>query len=479
MTKKGMCLLYAALAAMLLTGCGGEHRTQTAGDKTAVSGPAVSGQVVDFAEAKEHPYCTDTNLYVDVAYDADNTSGYRLIQRRLDATHEKEIELDGFFELIRLTGGYLYYETAYDPKDSDEIEKCGICRVPVEKDDDGWDVIRSDKVEKLVSLKEPVEVYSPDSRYIYYEVEDNNGQLTRYDLDSGEKVSMSRIPGSDDGGTMVLSGHLQIFVLTWDGLFMPDGEGTRWSRISDSRDIFWNLVDWDENAFFYVAGHNNPGKKIKESEAVRKIDLAGGKEREFIKKERLGQEAIKVLGVSEDQLDGCWITDLFCEGNRLYIQMQLNWSKNNDYCIDHFIFSQGMDETEIRYERELTECMQNHGVFNEEGKKVGGLEQSLVWNDANCYEMVNGKAFLCLYNYVEDKGHVGYYDLETGVFSWMTKKDAVYYEPCYDYCKHFYSDSVSEYLEAEETFAGFSGIGYLPGDKEDFDDDEYVQKKMY
>lgn len=462
----------------ILSGCGGEHGTAGHGNTESISGTAVnvSGQAVDTAEAKEHQYCTDTNLYMDEAFDADNSQGYWLIQTRLDGTHKKNLKLEGFSNLIRVTGGYLYYVTTDDTEKGDDVETSGICRVPVEKDDDGWDVVRSDKVEELVTSEGRLEVYSPDSHYIYYMADIGNERLTRYDLESGETVLMDQYPGYPDAAeAIVLSGRSQIFVLTYGGLFLPDDDGTGWIQVSDSEDIFWNLVDWEENAFFYVAGHNNPGKKIKKSEAVWKIDLASGEEKEFIKREELGREAVKALDISQEQLDGCWITKLFCEGDRLFVQMQLNIVMKNDYCIDYYIFSQGIEETELRYERELTECMQNHGVFNEEGK-FRGLDQSVVWNDAQCYAIVNGKAFLCLYDYTEYEEHVGYYDLATGAFSWLSEKNAVYYEPLYDGQIVFWTDYTERYLEAAKVF---TGIGWLPGDEEDYDDDEYVQKKMY
>ena len=434
-------VMAATLAVGALSGCGGEYETAFHGGAASVSGTAVnvteqavSGQALNSQkEETPHRYCTDTNLYCDYV-DC-------IVQTRLDGTKAKEIKLKNFAELLCIREGYLYYVTEIDGQDTAELESYEVCRVPVEKDADGWDVIETEREEKVISAEDEKidDVLGMNSQCIFYSVDDevtDYSILIRYDIQSQKKVRLDVI-SVDKGARGYIVTDSYLLACTYGGFFMMGMEGTEWTKVSDSdAPCVCETEAWDEKAFFYTTP--NDGDYRQQSTAVRKCDLTELSDRVFISEKDLKEKVMEAEGVNEDEVDVCNVSELFIEENRLYIQIQLNWRREGTYHMGYLMLSQGEEETELRYEKELTECMKTYGATRKgqwgynttAGNKIKRIvwEDDVLINDNCCLGIVNGKAFLWFHNAKKKYGCVGCFELATASFRWLTESDTEYYE---------------------------------------------------
>lgn len=99
------------------------------------------------------------------------------------------------------------------------------------------------------------------------------------------------------------------------------------------------------------------------------------------------------------------------------------------------MFSQGVEETELRYEKQITEYMRTYGGIRKGSWEIDDgdtkrtvVEKNMVINDSCCFGIVNGKAFLWFYDAEKKYGSVGCYELERGTFRWLAENQSEYYE---------------------------------------------------
>lgn len=166
-------------------------------------------------------------------------------------------------------------------------------------------------------------------------------------------------------------------------------------------------------------------------ESIQAYDVETGENKPFINKDELRQSVSRALGLegNEEAIELCSIESINCEGDRLYVQVQVDWKEQNTKNMRYIILSKARRETDLVYEKKLTEFM--HGCVRtnrEEGE--GGVEE--VSNDAQWVGIINGKVYLSLYDYDNKKGRLGCYELETDEFRWVTQSDPEFYEPYYE-----------------------------------------------
>lgn len=490
-----------------MCGCGGEYENAGRGKNgnavsggvvsgMAVSGTAVSGSAVESDNKMQEQtvqeqmngtdgtlsFCTDTNKYYrdereEVQEDPEKGC-LKLMQMRWDGTNKKEIlsweKIDFFYGVA---AGWLYYEDA----------KGNSYRVPVAKDKEGYDVIKEADKEKLFNEKNIIDVLYVDERYMFYQ-EDNNALIT-YDLSKRKKVSEYTLPGkgrADYYYTIYIYhlGTCYVAAIDGDGIYVqPDG-GTEWSKVSDSlleerrsTDSWGDTIECihqNKDVLFYVP--------VAEDDKSFVCAFDGEKETEFISNQSL-QQTVRTAGGFDDEVsfDVCVITDLFIQGERLYIQVQLNWMRGEDYHMEYRVLSQGMGESELRYEKQLTECMQANGQTrkgkwgepnewdNAKAEPETVLVDSVIWNDAQCIAMVGGRVYISCYDYKKDKGQLVCYELGTGEYSKVEKNDLRYVR--------LYDDG-TEYGKYEEVY-----WDETPGIYSDFPEeptaDEYLEGIFY
>lgn len=436
------------LCAAVLTGCGGEYAGLPEGDivsGSAVSGEAVSGEAIRervvsgdairekavsgpaVADGKEksrngekqdmssHRFCTDTNLY----YVED---GHKLMQARVDGTHRKCIKewqkKEVLSEVIYADKNWLYYQV-------DSGEENTLYRVPIEKDVKGQDVIGFQKAEEFIKEKKPTVSLYMDSDYYFYADMTN---IIKYDIKRKKVVSHTGLfDGLFCGEVFRGKGHY--FNVVDDGkLYIQKIDSAQWEKVSDGIDYLKNdifPVSNDEELFYFRY-------TTRTRFDIQRHD--GEQEREFVTWDQLIQAVEKVTGTKK--MDVCMPDELFWQEGRLYIQLQTGWMDGGTYHMEYMMFSQGMDGSRFRYEKSLTECMKSHvrernGKWAEDGEETVYVKH-MAANKARCIAMIDGKAYLNLYDYGKDKGRLGCYDLKSEKFEWIRKTDKAFYKLGFD-----------------------------------------------
>ncbi len=437
--KKKICLLVCVgLSAALLSGCGDEFAGGTEGNAvsgSAVSGGAVSGQAVSEKEKttsveKDWLFRTDTNLYVE--------ESHTIIQRRLDGSQKKEIKIPGCTRFLGIVGNHLYYV---------RTDWCDcVCALPIEKDSDGFDVLRTDKPEELTTAGEEghIDEYYLDPEYLIYtdrKVGEYGyvGTVIKYDIKTKKKLSETSW------------NHMITFTRCGDYFVAYDGENEelRYQKCEDTKGK-WLLLSKEGGDDGFYAGLMASGKNLFFCEGCSEsgekglciYDLEKRENTWFVADKELLAAASETVGQKLDlKKGGCAVTNLWYERERLYVQAGLCDTRDGTYYMQYLLFSWAPGETGLQYEREMTECMQSHGTVqkgkwlaakdSKSEKKRVAIEHAQV-NDAQCYRIVNGKAFFSIRDGKKKKRRVGCYELESGDFKWLTKKDREYYEPCYE-----------------------------------------------
>ena len=421
-------LLSITAIVTVLTACGGQQ-DMVSGTEGAVSGGAVSGQAV---ETKDRVYIypcwhTDSNWY------AENEDEDGITCSRLDGTKEKNITIKHFAGFNTIVDGYLYYDT--DRKQDEEHSLQAIWRAPLEKDKDGYDIVVMEKAEKLAE-----ETYTWDdefgigesyvsSDYLFYEK--RNDRLIKMDLNTMEETVLEMpIENSYNKGVEIFGRGTRLFAESeWGGLYTMKQEEDTWHQVIDyTKYDVYESVDYiagNEDFWFYSYLEDNSILHT-----IHRYDLNTGTVDVFMSSEQLNQAVTEAEGVdvNTEKVDICGVTDLFMEGERLYIQVQVNIQRKNEYQMGYLLFSQGQDESLLRYEKEVTECMRANRAVRK--------KENVVFYDAQCLDIVNGKAFVLCDGYEAEQQKLGCYDLETGEFKKITNKDVEFVEP------HVYGEMV-------------------------------------
>lgn len=436
---KGL-LLSLAIAAGICAGCGGEFAdTSRSGTISggAVSGGGVSGQAVSpenggngREERQNANFCTDTNLYVE----REDEDGEEIdpipyvAQMRLDGSRKKKIRIPDLRELISVEeNGLFCIRSPWN-----ETEEYGLdilCRIPIEKGEDGFDVVRTDQAEEISGReRDMINSVCVDPQYIVYIIGED---VVKYDRRSKQTVSEANM------GLSAL--HVRkcgnYFVL-WDGwayneiLYYQERDGKNWKKVESGKGIYEEGAVFGQDVFFYEPDDHSD---------IYLCDLRKAESRVFISEEQLERACTGLAGLK--QLKFCGVRDMWYEAGRLYVQCEAAWLQGKEYHMAYFLFSQSLEETEVRYEKEITECMSSRGRTRK-GKFITGPDynwrsertavEHAVINDAQCYRVINGKAFFSIYDHDKKKGQAGCYDLNTGEFRWLTKKDREYYETWYE-----------------------------------------------
>ena len=485
-------ILFAGVVTGILTGCGGEYAGITEGDivsGSAVSGEAVSGDAIreeavsgpavkngkDGISGKKtksnmssHRFCTDTNLY----YVKENMD--QIMQAGTDGTHRKcirkwkeEVEV----EIIYVDMDWLYYHVEnYDNDDETTY------RAPIEKDEEGQDVVRFQKAEELVKKELMIPMYADSDYYFYDDL--NTEKLIKYDLKKKKKVSEEDDELFPDD---IFRVNNHYFCVDYDKVYVQKVDSAQWKKIPDVQS---NLEDYSavqNDRAVFVAGY------ISEKDNDWRVNIKRCDEKEatdFVTWEQMVRTVTEAAGVKE--LDVCGVEDYFWQEGRLYIQMQAGWMKEGLYHMEYMIISQGENEdgsgSGLRYEKELTECMNSHVkerkgkwsdrdlVFDDEEETV--FIEHMAVKDALCIAMAGGKAYLSLYDYEKDKGRLGCYDLDTGKFEWIGKNSAAFYKLACDLDPGEYDD-----VFAAEDESMYVGAWSWPPSKDKEDNGEFVEDK--
>lgn len=444
-----ICLLFAVC--MGIAGCGGnvtkgdiatrggmnagkDGTANRAASGGAVSGSTVSGGAVRGEQEEKktkYRYATDTNYY----YQKMNGENFCIMQERRDGHQEKmvferEVEDGDFCWLEYVAEHALYYSCWSEKKEST------LYRIPLKKDVGGQETAELSRQEELAAEKfDTVHGYTDylcwDSRYVIYMTyqKDEGRELVKYDLQEKKECSREPFEKLGLGGTGEMSvGVFRLrdsYVLLADkgAVCVMEADGTEWSECEPYKTIGMTYCTQTQHNVFYTPTIISGSI---EEKLVWKCD--GRKTECLVTAEQLEQAVKEAKKMGEtDKLDDFGVNGLYMSGDRLYLECGLNWKADNVYRMEYLMFSMGEEDSKLRYEKELTECMQSHvktrtGIWGESRKKV--LKESVVVNDAQCIAIMNGSVYLSLYDYEKDRGRMGCYELQSGQFRWVSEEEA-------------------------------------------------------
>ncbi len=450
----------------VLTACGGQQDITTGADGT-VSGSAVSGSAISTSDAnpekdkvKKKPYtypcsCTDTNWY------RNNEEYTGIIQSRLDGTKQKEILKGEDKEFVTVADGYLYYLTTDRNEDT-----TGFWRVPIQKDGDGNDVISEKETEELVvdmdSMANRRSFYI-NEEFVLYQTKER--KLVQLDLHTMEKQEVEKPTKKIEDLVFYESGE---YILTADvdesAVFARKIKGKEWVKIADYA-FLWDWIEeydefaWSSNGRYFF--HLNPN--VEEPQEIRRCKLENGEENKFVTKEQLRQAVSTALALEVRTIDVCSIQDLFCVEERLYFQVQVNWKQKDEYHMAYLMFSQGQDETEIRCETEINDCLRDQSTVLE-GKWVldngKAVRENVVIVEGQCCDIIGDNVYLITKKaFYDEEEQLAVYNRKTKEFRRLSEKDIEYFPLLYRYD--------NRYLEGNSAYRLYCGDYFMYGIKDE------------
>lgn len=453
--RKNLCLFL--LFSLILTGCGGNavrdgiavqgnrnNGTERAASEGAVSGGAVSagavsggtirggegeikaGETAEQTDDKKYRCCTDTNLYY--TDEAGTMCESVIMQARFDGTHKKRLVGSDDYDAVDISVVYadrngLYYLT--EEEDFTDV----LYYVPIEKDAEGYDVVKMSGAEQL--KRESIYAIYADSHYMIYNTDE---EIVKIDMREKKIYSRQKLPGmgkqSDACWNFFRLSDYFVAVSSEGGVFAQETEGAGWKSIGNKQ---WQNIE-DEKEVVQTGNHLFYQAYEGDDLAVLKCD--GERTEPFITLEQVGKAVENARGAkAAAAVNGSAVTNLFGDAGRLYLQVSLLWEEDGVTRAEYVLLSRGEAESELRFEKKLTECMQSKeknrrgrwGSMNVATRKLETVyAENAVMNDAQCVYMMDGKAYLSLYDYENDKGRLGCYELQSGAFRWISENEAKY-----------------------------------------------------
>ncbi len=454
--------LCTVLTAGALTSCGGEYAGMPGNGPVsggAVSGTAVTGGAVSQEGIREdrHIYANDTSFYIgawaedsefDLELDSDHHMDYVVGfvgYQKNDLTKREVIKVDGFRGLLCVSEEAVYY----CKEDSSGEHAYGVWRMPIQKNEDGTDRLQKEKEEKILVEKDGIITdenrgYTDDRYLVYFTYE---GEAVKYNLKTG-KQSRHKLEGNI-ASLEPVNGNNLIIANLYGGL-------SRWNLDTDE----WDLFAKDENAYDEPAATNGETYFYSKSEEdeVRRYDVKSGEEKRFLSEKQLSSACETFVTEQGGTFEWCFLSELFCQGDKLYLELQVDWTKEKAYRMNYVIFSVDLrGETRLRPEKGMMDCIQKNSTWQTlETNKMKGCKK-VVWNSGYCLYIIDGKAIFVM----DHDKLTGCYDMASGKFEWVSGDDEMYYLPYYD-------------LNASEAYPDWmmedNSMNFIPEELEEFFD---------
>ncbi|MCH5252336.1 MAG: hypothetical protein J1F22_05120 [Lachnospiraceae bacterium] len=430
--KKVMSI--ALLTALFATGCG----TVTSGDNKEASGSAVSGSAVWNRVKKEssYVYSNSTNYYLLLSDINEYSEKDGIVQYKNDGTRVGEVKIEDIEEIRYVDDTGVYYTKICDNEKGDE-DVFQLCCLPVEKTSGEDKAIDKAKEEVLLTDNEYAEYaenswwqVKGNSRYFVYTT--YKGNYVRYDRKTKKRTVET--PFGKTEGDVYLMGISENSVLLycrdeefmlrrqnldtmeWEDIYKDESwMGEKWKddeldsveSVQNESFLFYNTyrtTDWGTSDFS-VHGYDFRTNRDKILCSVSDIRTALGK----VKKEWNTADT------------GLWGTEMFCRGDRVYLQLQLSENRNQVYDSRYVILSIGMEETTPVYEKGICDAIEKNsaclrGKCSNYVEGVGiGKEHPADYreNAGQCLTMIDNRAFL-LFDRPDQKIQFACFDLDTG-----------------------------------------------------------------
>lgn len=456
-TKILSVVLVLVVGAVLLSGCGGIFANKS--QWGAVSGSAVSGSAVLFDRADEsekknkssrmsfedHQFCSANCVYMA---DDDNQ---KLIQFSVKTNQEKTYRVEGLIGLLLVEKDRIYYTKSFWNGENDEEEPedlFRVCSMPIVSEADGSEkplVEKEERLEYIPDLGISYDNFYPemDEESFYYMPYDS-GELIRYDRKAGYKEIVPVPPG--------YYGYLYNKQEKWICFFEEDIVDTLgvWNRKTNKvteiklqdpeGDDCESSFAFHEDAVYYSWYRNGDQKQPE----VKCVDLSTKTTSIFVTEQEIKSVLFKKAGIKETSVRSCDM-ELTVAGNRLYLTLFLKWNKGRCLHIQEMVLSRELKQgSELKYEKELTECVQKHGKiergalkkfdnysFYDDVKKAGGIDE-ICYNQGSFVFFGEERAYLNWNPDEIDNEEYIMVDRKTGKCKRVKKGMPEYYELYYD-----------------------------------------------
>lgn len=415
-----------------------------AGQKAA-SGGAASTTVIDARaqKGKKYSFCNDSHLYYK------STDKKTLTERSLADGSEREIPIENFQALCYVDNAQVYFLRKRQ-KEGEKRFQSELWRAPVE--DGRLDVERAELVF--------TEAFGIDSAYIqcdgrvlvYISGVFGEFQLSTYDLQTGmlDRIEANALFGVS-GETVfynedaIMWQNLSSAFLDYKEISGEEG----YAGISGKRDGSVAMTDTD---FFYIA-ENMLWDDPDDDEVLTEIGqyhIADGSNKTIITQDQIRRSLIKegFIEAGREEYYVYYPERLFVLGMKLYIQMDVSWSRDKVICRNKAVFSQKIGSGgKLCCERGLTECLANPGKDQKVFEKIyeeGYGDDALYLSRGGCLYMAEGKCFMYLYDPGKGKNRVACYNFASGKSRFLTEKDPDWYLPYNDGALPYWKAFVTE-----------------------------------
>ncbi|MCH5252334.1 MAG: hypothetical protein J1F22_05110 [Lachnospiraceae bacterium] len=436
------------LTALFITGCG----TVTSGDSTEARGNTVSGSAVHEAgtvEKKEEPsyFGNSSNYYLILSEFVYELSGHNkdgIVQFRNDGTKVGVVEIKNIERICYVDDDGVYYTKSHG-------DMCQLCYLPVIKEAGEDKPLEKKKEEVLLEedWSDPEEFYCEDeivdlkvnSEYFFYT--NPKQEYVRYNRKTKKKTVESPLGKTSWEDVTVLGtfGNKVLLGCSNDEksiLCSQNLDTMKWEILHEEKS--WITFETEYNraitqngeVLFYATAYpgyadNLPDIRGYDSRANREELLCTGAEIE---------KGLKKEGLVEDKNSefNFIIGDAFCgPENRLYLQLQVIEENDTIYETRHVIFSIGMEEKTLVYEKELCEAIWQNSVYERALWKnhldINCKTSPITYrqNAGQCITIIGDRAILIL-SQPEDKSQFAYFDLTEGKFQKFSRKSKEFLE---------------------------------------------------
>ena len=437
------------LTALFVTGCG----TVTSGDNKEASGSAVSGSAVsdtktseDSVKAASSGFGNSTNYYFLLSDLGEETDEDGIVQFKNDGTRVGVVEVKDILHILYVDDTGVYYVN------EKRTGKEQLCYLPVIKEA-GEDKPLDKKREEIL-LEEDWEASNNfsytafgdlkvDSGYIFYTNPKN--EYVRYNRETKKKTKeapFGKVRGEDDYvrilglfqnsiylaytnyKTMVMKKQ-SLDTLKWETVY----EGNFTDALEEEGT---NYIQNGENVFYFV----DDGKY-----SIRGYNFRTNKEELLCTEEDIEKELEKA-GLMRESI---WKIGMFCgPENRLYLQLQIDEKRKSIYETRNVIFSIGMEDKTLVYEKELCEAIWKGGVYAKGTMKYDYEDTSTAYkeNPGRCIAIVGNRAYIIMKK-SKNKIQFAYYDLSSGEFKKFDRKSKEFLDmqrDVYAWTYHYYMD---------------------------------------
>lgn len=452
MNQKSVFILTVIfILGVACTACGakqGEENRNASGSsvssssvsESSVHGVEVSNDVVENMDIKlektqDHFYTNKTSYFMEIRDEEGHGTGFdQLIKNGGD---RNEFRPDHFYTLLGVTDEGVYY--AKKVEGSRNTYAAALYRVPFKKGKGGK--TKLDLEEEEMILEEPNgfvqdEAAYIDSHYIVYQP--YMECVIKYDRKTEEKTEL---PTRSNTNSIVAVGEDTLILADLanndEFLYRLDLNSGKWDEIWDDKEnLLEDAMTAHSGYLFCVRG-----------DAVWAYDIKKKKREKLVS----GKQLLSACGQAADITGGekpkeVYVEKLFCYNDKLYMQLQMDWTSGKDqrmgYAMFHINFSE--KERQLKYDVSLSVCMNSRSA-----EAVHAVTPTIKWNSGRCHDITEGgKVILILNKSGAVRQQLAYYNLHSREFRLISKKDKEYFIPYMDVKEAFGYDD----FELEESF---------------------------